>query len=306
MRPVVTPAGGAPGSAHSTSRNRPASAAPAPPRARARTGVTVRQLDRGADDGYHSGLVPGLRSSVDAQRLASELAFAAQRLATLAAAPPGLYARVADPALGVEERSWLAFQIAYIGPLDGPDPFASLEAAVTTWGSGEAPALDQLQLGPRSSHEAGRGTRTIDAYRAWVARAGSQEAAFTGDAAWTPDRRFARVFERLSLPGLTRGARFDLLVTLGALGVHQLSAGLLAFGGSDEVTIAAKRLLGIGDTMLLERRAADLAGACGIELAALDVGFYNWERGERAMLGVGEQVQPDPAVLGTVADVLGL
>ncbi len=234
MRPVVTPAGGAPGSAHSTSRARPSGAAPAPTRGRARTGVTVRQLDRGADDGYHSGLVPGLKSSSDAQRLASELAFAAQRLATLAATPPGLYARVADPALGLEERSWLAFQIAYIGPLDGPDPFASLEAAVTTWSSGEAPALDQVQLGPRSSHEAGRGTRTIDAYRAWVARAGSQEAAFTGAAAWTPERRFARVFERLSLPGLTRGARFDLLVTLGALGVYQLSAGLLAFGGADE------------------------------------------------------------------------
>ena len=33
------------------------------------------------------------------------------------------------------------------------------------------------------------------------------------------ERRFARVFERMALPGLQRGARFDLLATLGRLGV---------------------------------------------------------------------------------------
>ena len=43
------------------------------------------------------------------------------------------------------------------------------------------------------------------AYRAWVERAGSQAAAFTGDAGWTPQRRFGRVFERLALPGFGRG-----------------------------------------------------------------------------------------------------
>ena len=39
----------------------------------------------------------------------------------------------------------------------------------------------------------GRAPRTAQAYRAWAARAGSQEAAFTGDPGWTPERRFARV-----------------------------------------------------------------------------------------------------------------
>ncbi|HEY5316700.1 MAG TPA: hypothetical protein VIJ20_01880, partial [Solirubrobacteraceae bacterium] len=40
------------------------------------TGMQVRRLARGADDGFHSSLVPGLKSSVDAERLAEELAFA--------------------------------------------------------------------------------------------------------------------------------------------------------------------------------------------------------------------------------------
>ena len=51
-------------------------------------------------------------------------------------------------------------------------------------------------------------------------RAGSQAAAFTGETAWTPERRFARVFERMALPGLHRDARFDLLVTLGLARGH--------------------------------------------------------------------------------------
>ena len=58
--------------------------------------MRVRRLQRGADDGYHSGLVPGLHSSVDAQRLAEELAFGQTRLRVLQLDPPGLYAEVAD------------------------------------------------------------------------------------------------------------------------------------------------------------------------------------------------------------------
>ncbi len=45
-------------------------------RPRATPGLTVRRLERGAEDGYHSQLVPGLKSSADAERLADELAFA--------------------------------------------------------------------------------------------------------------------------------------------------------------------------------------------------------------------------------------
>jgi hypothetical protein len=288
----------------STTRQRGSQAGPASP-SRASGGLKVRRLARGADDGYRSRLVPGLKSSADAQRLAEELAFATARLRRLEADPPGLYAAVADRSADVEERIWLAFLIAYLGPLDGEEPFGAIDAARTSWASGEPPHLD-VELGPRTAHEADRGTRTTDAYRAWAKRAGSQAAAFAGESAWTPERRFERAFERMALPGFHRDARFDLLVTLGRLGLDDLRAGALQFGGANEVTVAAKRILGIGDALLLERRALDLAQACEIPLEALDVGFFNWGRGERATLGMGEDADPDPAALDSAQAGLDL
>jgi hypothetical protein len=310
MRPVVSPGGqtvrparhGASGAGTSTGRTGPARSSSA----RASGGLTVRRLSRAAEDGFRSPLVPGLRSGADAQRLAEELAFAATRLERLGADPPGLYAEVADASRPVEERTWLAFLIAYLGPVDDPDPFAGIAQARTTWSSGEPAHLHDVVTGPRTAHAPDRGQRTLDAYRAWAQRSGSQEAAFTGDSAWTAERRFARVFERLALPGLHRGARFDLLVTLGRLGVYELSAGALGLGGDDPVILAAKRVLGIGDVMLLERRSAELAAACGLPLEALDLGFYNWERGARAGLGVDPSTDPDPALLDAAQSALGL
>ena len=268
--------------------------------------MKVRRLARGADDGYHSPLLPGLKSSQEAERLAEELAFAVARLERLAADPPGLYAEVANPAGEVEERTWLAFLIAYLSPLEGDDPFAAISAVRVPWASGELPDLEGVQTGPRSAYEPARGSRTLAAYRAWAARAGSQAAAFTGEPAWMAERRFGRVFERLALPGLHRDARFDLLVTLGQLGVYELSAGSLQFGGDNRVTLAAKRALGIGDSLLLERRAAELAGACGLPLAALDLGLYNWEAGERVSLGLEPGAEPDADALARAHDAFGL
>jgi hypothetical protein len=163
----------------------------------------------------------------------------------------------------------------------------------------------------------GRGPHaTLTAYRAWVQRSGSQAAAFGGEAAWSSDRRFARVFERLALPGLHRDARFDLLVTLGQLGVHELHAASLQLGGSDETTVAAKRVFAIGDTLLLERRAGDLAVACDVELAALDVALWNWARPPRPgavgreadapRAALGFDGEPDAAVFARVGAALGL
>ena len=242
-------------------------------------GVRVRHLARGAEDGYHSDLVPGLRSSADAEGLAEEIAFAAGRLQWLESDPPGLYAEVTDQSIDLEERTWLAFLIAYLGPLEDDDPFACIAAARTSWASGEPPSLDALRTGPRGVHEDERGVATLDAYRAWAMRAGSQAAAFTGEPSWTPERRFARAFERLAFPGMHRDGRFELLVLLGRLGCYDMHAGVLELGGENEATVAAKRALGIGDTMLLERRAAELASACEVPLDALDLALHNWGRG---------------------------
>ncbi len=274
-------------------------------RASAGSGLRVRRLARGADDGYHSSLVPGLKSSSDAERLAQELAFAAGRLTRLAEDPPGLYAEVADPSGDLEERSWLAFLIAYLCPLDEDDPFSAIRQVRTRWATGELPVLDDVRTGPRTAHEPDAGTRTLEAYRAWAGRAGTQAAAFTGEQSWTPERRFERVFERLALPDFHRGARFDLLATLGRLGAYDVRAGALHFGGDNQTTVAAKRVLGIGDTLLLERRAADLADACKIPLEALDLAFYNWEHGERATLGLGPEAEPDEEALSSAMEALG-
>ena len=120
--------------------------------------------------------------------------------------------------------------------------------------------------------------RTATAYRAWAARAGTQVAAFEADPAWTPERRFAKVLERLALPGFGRDRRFELLVTLGSAGVYPLAAGALHVGREDDpTTLAAKRLLVSGDPRLLERRAADLAAAAELPIAALDRGLAVWD-----------------------------
>jgi len=268
--------------------------------------MRVRRLTRGLEDGYESRLVPGLRSSSDADRLAREIAFAAARLSRLESDPPGLYAEVADASSAdLEERTWLAFQITYLCPLEAEDPFSGITQVRTSWASGEVPSLDDAPTGPRAAED-GRNRNSAEAYRAWAARAGSQAAAFTGDPAWTPERRFERVFERLALPGFHRDARFDLLVTLGRLRAYELRADSLHLGGENEVTIAAKRAFGIGDQLLLERRAADLASACEVPLESLDLAMDNWGRGTRITLGMHDDALADTTGLETIRQALGL
>jgi hypothetical protein len=237
-------------------------AAPGRTRSRAaagsRGGVVTRRLARAADDGYRNPLVPGLRATADAERLAAALAAAAARLES-----PGPYPDVAaEPDL--EEATWLAFLLALAGP-EAPELQQAVRESRPAWASGAAPDLP------------GGRARTAAAYRAWAERAGSQARAFRGDEAWTPRRRFARVFERLALPGFGRSERFDLLTALGAAGRYELEAGELQLAaGEDATTEAAKRVLVSGDKLLLERRARDLADACGVPLAALDRGLAQW------------------------------
>jgi hypothetical protein len=256
-------------------RTRPArtSASPAAKRspARARTGagrsggVVTRRLARAADDGYRNPLVPGLRATADAERLAAALTAAAERLQ-----PPGPYPDVAaEP--DVEEATWLGFLLVLAG---APALQEAVLAQRPAWRDGELPDLPPERA------------RTAAAYRAWAGRAGSQAAALSGEPAWTPQRRFARAFERLALPGFGRGQRFELLTGLGAAGTYPLAAGELFLAAADDPTTeAAKRLLVSGDKLLLERRARELAEACAIPIAALDHGLAAWNTpGEPAEL----------------------
>jgi hypothetical protein len=289
--------------------------------------LRIHREGRAQDDGYRSQLLPGLRASADASRLAEEIAFSNGRLLALATQPPGMLGEVrALAAHDLERATWTCFLIVYLCPLEGEDPFAGIRLALAGGGGrdgaadrapagggpdGDLPELEGVPLGPRTSHDPARGVGTLIAYRQWVQRAastsaserssaptaptapagGSQALAFTGDPAWSPQRRFERVFERLALPGFARMGRYDLLVTLGRLGVYELLADSLHLAGArglsseDPTTLAAKRIFGIGDPLLLERRAVALAQAIAVPVETLDLALANWLSPQRATLG---------------------
>ncbi len=241
-----------------TAGSQAAQSGPPPAARRSSKRLVTRKLARAEDDGYRNPLAPGLRATADAERLAVALLLAAARLEA-----PGPHPAVANEA-DRDEALWLAFLLALVGP-DAPDRQSALIETRPSWASGEAPDLPSEQR------------RTAEAYRAWAARSGSQASAFEGEPGWTPARRFARLFERLALPGFGRERRFELLITLGAAGLYAVEADALHFGADDDATTqAAKRLLVSGDRMLLERRARELAAATGLPLAAFDRGLALW------------------------------
>lgn len=276
--------------------------------------VTIRRAPRAVEDGYQSELVPGIHARADAHRLADELAIASGRLAELATAPPGLYAEVASEP-DVEEALWLAFLIAYLSPLEpsaaepsGTDPFAAIRAVRTRWRDAELPGLDGVATGPRTAHDPARGAATLIAYRRFAERAGSQARALAGEEQWAPDRRFARAFERLALPGLHRAARFDFLVTAGRTGrldARPSSLFLRGAAGDDPTGLAARRVLGIADPALLDRRAAMVAEAAGVPIEAVELALWNWQADDAARATLG--ASPTAAAPSEpIASALGL
>jgi hypothetical protein len=70
--------------------------------------------------------------------------------------------------------------------------------------------------------------------------------------------------------------------------------------------VGAKRAFGIGDPLLLDRRASELARACGVPLEALDLGLHNWQHGERATLGLVPDAEPEMDAVASVQEALGL
>jgi hypothetical protein len=279
-------------------------------------GLRISRQQRAVEDGYGSPLLPGVRASADAERLAFEIAFASGRLLVLSAdAPdarlPELYGEVRELAgSDVEQATWICFLTAYLCPLEDEQPFVGIRQALLS-NRDELGDLSDLPLGPRSSYDPARGTATLDAYRAWYRQAGSQQFAFTGDQSWSAQRRFERLFERLALPGFSRAARYELLVLLGSLGVYELQAGSLQLVGArvgaveDPTVTAAKRIFAIGDPLLLERRAATLAEALAVPVAALDLALANWSAEQRATVGFDEDVA-DAETLELAREELGL
>jgi hypothetical protein len=312
--------GNAPAERATPGRARPRKAASSG-RAGARGGAAlrVRHQERAVEDGYSSRLIPGLRASADAARLAEEIAFSNARLLALDALGPEpgltarhLYGHVKSllAAGDLEQATWVCFLVAYLCPLEGPEPFAGVVQALQTPRE-QLSALTDVALGPRTSHDPGRGSRTLDAYRQWTGQAGSQQLALSGDASWTAQRRFERLFERVALPGLARAARYELLMLLGALGAYELQADSLHFsaarsgGAEDPATLAAKRVFAIGDPLLLDRRAGALAEAVAVPVGSLELALANWGVGERATLGF-PALEPDAETLARARGALAL
>jgi hypothetical protein len=300
------------GPARSSSAQRSSAGRASRPRRPGGERLRVHREGRAEDDGYRSALLPGLRASADATRLAEEIAFSSGRLLALGAAPPGLYGQARELAeRDLEQATWTCLLISYLSPLEGEEPFAGIRRALGQ----DRHALDDLAgipLGPRTSHDPARGVGTLVAYRQWVERAGgSQAGAFSGDPGWSPQRRFERLFERLALPGFGRMGRYDLLVTLGRLGLYELRADSLhlssgrGLSSSDLTTLGAKRLFAIGDPIHLERRAAALAEATAVPVETLDLALANWASPQRATLGLPADTA-DPLALGRARDALGL
>jgi hypothetical protein len=172
---------------------------------------------------------------------------------------------------------------AAVGEATSPTPLgaqpARRTAASAVVGHAGTVAAARSGLGPRSPYaDAAAAGRGLAALRAWAERGGGLAAALAGDAAWTPERRFERLYERLgTVSGIGRG-RYDLLVVLGRLGIADVRATKLAAGDTDDATLAAKRVFGIGDRLLLDRRATDLAVAAELPIEALDLALANLGR----------------------------
>ena len=204
----------------------------------------------------------------------------------------------------VEEATWLAFLIAYLSPLEGEDPWASIAAARTSWASGELPMLEDVALGPRTAHDPARGASTLLAYRAWAAARRLSGAGL--------HRR-----PRVARPAPLR-PRLRAHVAAAASGARRATSCWSSSGASasttsargrctsprtplDPTVVASKRVLGIGDPLLLQRRAAELVEAVGVPIEALDLGLTNWSRPEGERITAGATV----GVEGPRRDAIG-
>jgi hypothetical protein len=69
--------------------------------------------------------------------------------------------------------------------------------------------------------------------------------------------------------------------------------------------VAAKRVFGIGDPLLLDRRAGALAEASDVPIEGLDLALFNWLGPERATMGLAADAT-ETAASGQVASALGV
>ena len=131
----------------------------------------------------------------------------ARRRAAERLEPPGPVRGRGRPSRTSSRPRWLAFLLALVGP-DAPDAARSPRRR-----------RDPDESRPRRAARP-RG-RAPTAQWARARRLAGRRLHRRGRAG-RPQRRFARVFERLALPGFGRATRFELLAALGAAGLYAL------------------------------------------------------------------------------------
>lgn len=197
------------------------------------TDVTVRRMARAEDDGYDNELVPGLRATADAERLARCLTASARDLDDR---------RTRQRTL--EETA------AELAPTAG-----ALDAGTLTAGAG------------------------------------------------TPEARFDRAYERLARPGMGRAERIEVLITAwahGALpGVEPWTLRLGDAASGDPVLLAAKRIFGTGDALLLGRRLRALCDACEVPVASAEAALREWQAGQAPDVTPGDGIVAALALVRT-------
>ena len=287
MRPVVTPGVAAPprpGPARPASAARGArSRGGAPGSAGRGSGVTVRRLAR--EQRRRLPVGAGARAEIRRRRDGWPTRWRSPRPAGTAGHRSARAVRGGRrPAGDIEQRSWLAFLLAWLGPLDGDDPFGAIAAARTPWASGERPTSTAWQPARARSRPAARRGRPRRTGPGRPRRLAGRRV--RRRAGWTPERRFARVYERLALPGLDRGRSFRPAGDARRAGVYELPPA--------PCTSAAPTGHARCQADPRDRRPAAAgaplgrAGECvRAPLEALDLGFFNWERGARASAGYG-------------------
>ena len=170
-------------------------------------------------------------------------------------------------------------------------------------GFGRAADLD-VARGPRTSHDPAAGARTVLAYRAWAQRAGGQRAAFAGESSGLPSAASTASSSASRCRASAAAGATSCSSALGRLGVADARASSLQFT-DDAATTAAKRVFGIGDKILLERRARDLADAADLPIEALDLGLFNWAAPALGRATMGSRAVADDGERDAIAGVLG-
>lgn len=78
----------------------------------------------------------------------------------------------------------------------------------------------------------------------------------------------------------------------------------------DATVVAAKRVFGIGDPLLVARRAGEVASAAAVTTAAFDLGLVNWGRctddPSAPRIACGSAAEPDADALELLAGALAL